>query len=231
MKHGLILVFFQLFNTLYCEVEEPNDNELNDYHSIEGKVFSPSSLPQEIKLKFGFIPSSEDWRLNTTVFVDGGDWKGFIKEDGTFSVNGLLPGSYVVEVVNPSVFYEPVRIDINSKGKIRARKLNYIQPSQVNQLPYPLKLKPMLPYKYFQQREQWRITDFLFSPMVLMMVVPCLLILVLPKIVNSEETKKEMENMQMPRLEVPEMSEVLTSFFGGDKQKKKSSVSARKKKE
>jgi len=37
-----------------------------------------------------------------------------------------------VEVTNPDYFYEPVRVDINAKGKIRARKVNNVQPSQVN---------------------------------------------------------------------------------------------------
>lgn len=68
--------------------------------------------------------------------------------------------------MNPTVYYEPVRVDINSKGKFRARKVNNIQPSAVSQMTYPLKFKPGFPYRYFQQREQWRITDFLFSPMV-----------------------------------------------------------------
>lgn len=37
-----------------------------------------------------------------------------------------------MEVTNPDYFYEPVRVDINAKGKIRARKVNNVQPSQVN---------------------------------------------------------------------------------------------------
>jgi hypothetical protein len=49
-------------------------------------------------------------------------------------VNGLAPGSYLLEVSSPDYFYEPVRIDINSKGKIRARKVNNVQPSQVTQV-------------------------------------------------------------------------------------------------
>lgn len=87
------------------------------------------------------------------------------RDDASFSVS-VPSGSYVVEVSNPTVFYEPVRVDINSKGKFRARRINHIQPSAVSQMTYPLKFKPGMPYRYFQQREQWRITDLLFSPMV-----------------------------------------------------------------
>ena len=58
----------------------------------------------------------------------------FFQDDNTFTVRGLQPGSYLVEVVNADFFYEPVRVDITSKGKIRARKVNNVQPTQVNQV-------------------------------------------------------------------------------------------------
>lgn len=59
-----------------------------------------------------------------------------------------------------------MRVEINSKGKFRARKVNLIQTSQVIQVSYPLKMRPFTPFRYFQVREQWRVTDFLFNPMV-----------------------------------------------------------------
>lgn len=92
-----------------------------------------------------------------------------------------------------------------------------IQPSQVIQVAYPLKLKALTTFRYFQQREQWKITDFLFSPMVLMMVLPLILLVLLPKIMNDPEAKKELENMQLPGLgsEMPDMSEMLSKFLGG----------------
>jgi len=57
-------------------------------------------------------------------------WR-FLQEDNSFTVQGLSSGSYLVEVACPDYYYEPVRVDINSKGKIRARKVSNVQPSQV----------------------------------------------------------------------------------------------------
>ena len=74
--------------------------------------------------------------------------------------------------------------------------MNNVQPSQVNQVTYPLRLKSLGRYKYFQAREEWKITDMLMNPMILMMVLPLLLITVLPKMMNDPETKREMEQMQ-----------------------------------
>ena len=57
-------------------------------------------------------------------------------------------------------------------------------------------MKTMGKYSYFHKREEWKITDMLMNPMILMMVLPLLLITVLPKMMNDPETKREMEQMQ-----------------------------------
>lgn len=63
----------------------------------------------------------------------------------------------------------------------------------------------------------FQITDLVFSPMILMMVLPLILMIILPKMMNDPETKKEMESMSLNKLsgDMPEFSEVLTSFFAG----------------
>ena len=59
------------------------------------------------------------------------------------------------------------------------------------------------------------------SPMVLMMVLPLILIVILPKMMSDPETRREMESVTLPKYEMPEMSEMLTSFFGGSSSKSK----------
>lgn len=55
--------------------------------------------------------------------------------------------------------------------------------------------------------------------MILMMVVPLILMLILPRMMNDPETKKEMENLNINKLsgDMPEISEMITSFFTGAK--------------
>jgi len=174
-------------------------------YKIEGKILPPDNIPP-------------DWHSITTVTIDGGKRRAFLKEDNSFVFQGLAPGSYLVEVDNPEYVYEDIRIDINFKGKHRARKNNPVQPNQVNQLPYPIKAKPLGKYRYFEKREEWKVTDVLFNPMVMMMVMPLLLITVLPKMMQDPETKKDMEEMQAKmnvQSQLPDMSEMLTSFLGG----------------
>ena len=39
-------------------------------------------------------------------------------------------------------------------------------------------------YRYFQKREEWKVTDVLFNPMVMMMVLPLLIFTILPKMMQ-----------------------------------------------
>ena len=157
---------------------------------------------------------------NTRVLVDDGAHVGFLRADGTFSVSGLASNSYVVEVSAPRHVYEPVRIDINAKGKIRARRLNLVQPSDVSMLRYPLAFDSKGYPSYFFKREQFRVLDILMSPMVLMMVVPLLLVVVLPKLVNQDpELQRELQqttsNILPPNQDMPNLSEFMYNMLEG----------------
>lgn len=41
------------------------------------------------------------------------------RTDGSFAVHDVPSGSYVVEIISPSYKFEPARVDITSKGKMR----------------------------------------------------------------------------------------------------------------
>ena len=102
------------------------------------------------------------------MIVDGGKYVGLLKSDGSFTVNGVPPGSYIVEAISPNYMFEPVRVDISgrAKGKIRARKANFLQNSAVVTMPYPLKFRASEQAAFFEKREKWRVTEMLFNPMV-----------------------------------------------------------------
>ena len=51
------------------------------------------------------------------------------------------------------------------------------------------------------------------NPMVMMTLVPLFFVMILPRL-SDPETRKEMEQLQMPKVETPEFSEILTKYFG-----------------
>lgn len=214
----VILSVLAIFALETVVAVNPEEDVGNGRYVIEGKVFAPEEQDSIL------------WQVEMRVHVNGGEFIGFVREDGTFVVHNLPSGSYVVEIVHPDFMYEPVRVEINSKGKYRARKVNYIQTSQVIQVPYPLRMKALSKYRYFQVREQWRLTDFLFNPMVIMMVLPLLLIMVLPKMMNDPETKEDFKQISnlTKMTEMPEMSEMIATLFSGGSNKASTSTSKAK---
>lgn len=113
-------------------LEDDNDSASNRY-TIEGRIFPLSD----------YAVTQPNWQANTRIHVNGGEFIGFVKKDGSFAVHNVPPGSYVVEVLNPEYNFEPARVEINSKGKYRARKVNHIKTSEVVVVPYPLKMKAL----------------------------------------------------------------------------------------
>lgn len=156
--------------------------------------------------------------MNTKILVNYGQYIGYPKEDGSFEVENLPSDSYVVEVTHPRYIYEATRVDITSKGKIRARRVNHIQPSIVQTVDYPLKFRPKSLHNYFLPRETWRVMDLLFNPMVIMMVVPLVIIWLLPKMMSPQEVQTQRDSMQMPEYNVPELSEMMANMFGNQGQ-------------
>ncbi|KAJ0173926.1 hypothetical protein K1T71_010072 [Dendrolimus kikuchii] len=217
MKCYIALVLLNVFINVLCASNPIEEDIGNGRYAIEGRVFPPEEL------------EVGNWQVETRVHVNGGEYIGFIRDDSTFVVRNIPSGSYVVEVLHPDYMYEPVRVEINSKGKYRARKVNYIQTSQVIQVPYPLRMKALSKFRYFQVREQWRLTDFLFNPMVIMMVLPLLLIMILPKMMNDPEAKEDLKQISnLAKMgEMPEMSEMFTSLFSGGASAKASTSKAK----
>lgn len=101
--------------------------------------------------------------------------------------------------------------------------MNLIQPSDVTMLRYPLNFESKGYPNYFYKREQFRVMDILMSPMVLMMVVPLLLVVVLPKLVNQDpELQRELQqttNILQPDVQsnLPSVSEFMYNMFDAKK--------------
>ena len=58
--------------------------------------------------------------------------------------------------------------------------------------------------------------------MVLMMIVPLILMLILPRMMSDPETKKEMDNLNLNlKADMPDVSDMITSFFAGGTPAKK----------
>ncbi|XP_036700378.1 ER membrane protein complex subunit 7 isoform X2 [Balaenoptera musculus] len=132
-----------------------------------------------------------------------------------------IEGRAVVPGVKPQDWISAARVLVDGEehvGFLKARYVNYIKTSEVVRLPYPLQMKSSGPPSYFIKRESWGWTDFLMNPMVMMMVLPLLIFVLLPKVVNTSDPdmRREMEqsmNMLNSNHELPDVSEFMTRLF------------------
>ncbi|XP_057291205.1 ER membrane protein complex subunit 7-like [Hydractinia symbiolongicarpus] len=208
----LILPIF-VFILLFCETTDAEEIPVQRF-KIEGKVSV-----------VGLKNYAAEWMNGLVILVNGGIYKGFLKVDGTFVVHSVPPGSYLVEVGSSNYDFPRYRIDITKGGKIRARHVNFLQPNAVQVVPYPLRFVASKQAAFFEIRESWKITDFLFNPMVLMMVLPILFVVVMPKLMSmaDPEAQKEMQSqmsMFNNQKQMPDISEMITNYFGGVEKKK-----------
>jgi ER membrane protein complex subunit 7 len=221
-----VICIYWLFdqNVLVCAVEETISVDSTAV-SAQGELFT---IFGKVNIRHDELDLE-----NTRILIDDGQYVGFLRSDGTFSISGLPSNSYVLEISSSRNVYEPVRVDINSKGKVRSRRLNLIQPTDVTILRYPLHFESKGYPSYFFKREQFRVLDVLLSPMVLMMIVPLLLVLVLPKIVNQDpELQRELQqttNMLQPNQNMPNMSEIMYNMFDSGTNKKPKNKKSNKK--
>ncbi|KAL7078781.1 hypothetical protein ACQ4LE_001936 [Meloidogyne hapla] len=154
------------------------------------------------------------------ISLDYGRYSGFVRSDGTFKLTDIPTGSYIIEAISVDYSFEPLRIDITNKGKIRARKLNLLQPNVVVTMPYPVKMTALHPTQYFRKREEWRVTDVLMNPMIIMLIAAFLLMMITPKLAASDpQMQKDMQNLQLPKMDMPDMADMLANMFGSSSKK------------
>uniref|UniRef100_T2M5J5 UPF0480 protein C15orf24 n=1 Tax=Hydra vulgaris TaxID=6087 RepID=T2M5J5_HYDVU len=223
-----VLIFsfkLMIVNLILNNVVSEEDTVIQTY-KIEGKVSVLQSSGEN---------KNTEWMQDTVVIVDGGNYRGFLKEDGTFVVSSIPSGTYIVEVASPNYQFELMRVDITKGGKIRVRKVNFLSINSVQTAPYPLNFFATERAAFFELREEWKVKDFLFNPMVLMMVLPFLFIFAMPKLVAmaDPEAQKEMQS-QMSVLnnpqKLPDLSEMMSNWFSGGEKKKKTATTVAVKK-
>lgn len=175
-------------------------------YTIDGVIVTPDKA----------LDLPESYMRNITLSINNGEFKGFVRLDGRFTISGVSNGTHILEVHHPDIYFQAVKVEITGVGKFRARQVNYVQPSLINQVPYPLRLQPLVRRKYFRIREQWRVIDVLLNPLVLAMVLPMVFMWIILWMFSDPEAKKELDSLQFPKIkDMPDFSDMLSSYLSG----------------
>eukprot|EP00732_Lithocolla_globosa_P006291 Lithocolla_globosa_v1_NODE_7202_length_977_cov_68.691224.p1 type:complete len:221 gc:universal NODE_7202_length_977_cov_68.691224:919-257(-) len=186
-----------------------------ELHKIEGKL-QISHLP-----RFNFAE-------NPTVLANGGQFLGLVRDDGSFVINGVPAGQYLLEVDSKSVLFDRAYVEVTLKGR---HKVVILRPDTTEEsASYPVKLTPRADLDYFQKREGYSLSWLMSNPMLLMAVVVMGMGYIMPKMMDPEAMKElqqqqqemakknnagkaEEETPQLPFGDGPSFSQRLADFF------------------
>jgi hypothetical protein len=125
------------------------------------------------------------------VFVDGKFVTLVTKE---FEFNILMEnvaGSKIISFSSTNYLYPQIRVDINSKGKMRA----LLNDGSRLEMSVPLKLTPSGKIDYFQKPPPFDPWSYVLNPMGIMIILGVVM-MVLPKLIDPEMLKEARETLQ-----------------------------------
>ncbi|XP_026192775.1 ER membrane protein complex subunit 7-like [Cyclospora cayetanensis] len=120
-----------------------------------------------------------------------------------FHLPPLLPGSYLLEFLHPSLLFPKYQVSIKGTGSsiIEVYLLNeYMVASSTTPLPVPLRVVPTGVPRYFPVQGGFNLFDLLRQPLVILVLVSLGIMFFLPKM---QEVQMEAES-QLPQEETPE---------------------------
>jgi len=161
-------------------------------------LLAASAVAEVAKRQFTTIEGRLSTELpleHVRVALNGGAYTAIPRQDGSFKLFAVAPGSYLLEVLDSQSVWPTVRLDVSAtSGKARALLTHSRQP-----LPFPLPLEPLVAKPtFFEKREGFNWAGMLMNPMVLMMGFTLLIMVVFPKMMENmdPEQLKEVQQMQ-----------------------------------
>lgn len=128
--------------------------------------------------------------------LNGGQYVGLVRSDGSFVIHDVPPGSYLLEVHSIELSFQPLRVDVSArdKGKIRVSSPH----RRGERLSYPLVLRSSSKNTYFQVRppfDPWTLIKNPFAiPIILFCVVALCMKMIDPQ--SLEEARAQMKQQQ-----------------------------------
>jgi hypothetical protein len=185
------------------------------FYKIEGRLLPGAGAGAAGSAEANTQLHSSATSARVILYGNGGQQEVIATKDGTFHINDVPPGAYLLEAVSNSWSYPKVRVDVSSRqsGKIKARVSSETQVGQA--LAYPLQLVPIGPMKFVEDRPGFQIFSLLKNPMVLMIGVTLLMTVLLPRLMTPD-TMKELQPNQ-PQTNQPDPAQLLNKWLDGTK--------------
>ncbi|KAJ1834278.1 hypothetical protein LPJ63_002066 [Coemansia sp. RSA 2711] len=134
--------------------------------------------------------------------VNGGEHRAFIQKDGSFVVENLTLGDWLLEVASADYAFPKIHVHIATSEEGRASvAARYVQigtewSEDAPVLAYPLKIEASAKYDFFTPRQGFSIVAMFSNPYMLMVGASLAAIFIMPKLQANldPETLKELQN-------------------------------------
>ncbi|KAJ1655511.1 hypothetical protein IWQ61_004744 [Dispira simplex] len=177
------------------------------------------------------IPDLTSVSPSTRVLVNGGRWYTWIHDDGSFQIDDVPEGNWLVEVESKDYVFPKIQLQIQSAAASKDQPTILAMPVMPGQewssggkiVKHPLELAAVAKMVFFTPREGFNLMGMLASPYILMMGFTLVMLFVMPKLQanmdleNSEEWEEEKLRMQkqIGNLQAPDVAASLASWMTG----------------
>merc|ERR1719198_650901 len=157
---------------------------------IRGRVSIPPKFQQGLARGQGLSA--------TRVILDGGRASALPTADGHFLINDVSAGAHLLQVVHPTLRFDPVRVETQVKsGALKPSAwLADLESGRGAKLKYPLGLAPSEVYSYLERREEFNLFSIFKSPMTLLSLFSFGAMFLLPKLQPMLEEEKERQRLE-----------------------------------
>ncbi|KAF4674453.1 hypothetical protein FOL47_009238 [Perkinsus chesapeaki] len=171
---------------------------------ITGVLQIPSKVEHKIYVEHDDGGSSSSSGGLSSIFAnsrvileDGREYGANVDQRGIFRIADVDLGTYVLQVVNKDIDFEEFTIDVLPDNKVIVHHFDPLHShGKMVTSGLPLVISAINEIQYFTQRESFNLVHVLKSPMAIMALVMCGLMLCLPRLQQSmmdEETMNEMK--------------------------------------
>jgi len=160
------------------------------FGEVHGRISIPAKFQQGLKPGGGVSA--------VKILLNGGEFSGMPTADGYFHLSGVPVGSYLLQVVHPSLRFDPVRIEASSKTgavKMTAYLADFMH-GKGAKLKYPLGLAPSEVYGYLEQREEFNVMTIFKNPMALLGLFSFGAMFLLPKMQPMLDEQRELQEKE-----------------------------------
>ncbi|EEC42880.1 predicted protein, partial [Phaeodactylum tricornutum CCAP 1055/1] len=139
------------------------------------------------------------FNITSRISLNQGEFSTYSQTDGSFKLHSIPPGIHALDVLSTTHHFSQIKIQLVEGDMDNPKCLEYAYPGASKKpASYPVVLKAIATYDYFEPRRGFSVFSMLKNPMFLMMAFSVGLMFLMPKMMEGlEPEERERMKQQM----------------------------------